>query len=114
MPTPLTGDRKFRDQLIRVSDITVNTSLLDGHEFSNCRIVGPAVFALLDNVTITGCRWDTSDLNALFWLVHEDRPMVVGAVGVRNCVFSGCGFEQVGLAGPAELFQILKSGFNSP
>jgi hypothetical protein len=113
MPTPPTGDAQFRNMIVRIAELTVNAPLLDGLEFSNCRIIGPAVLALLNDVTITGCRWDAPDLRSLFWLVTPDRPTIVGAVGVRNCIFSSCAFEQVGIAGPPELEATLRSGFSN-
>lgn len=44
----LTGNREFRDDIVRVSTLTVaGPPLIDGYTFSNCTIVGPAVLLLL-------------------------------------------------------------------
>jgi hypothetical protein len=110
---PLRGDRTFRDDVVRIAELTVNTSMLDGYEFSNCRIIGPAVLVLLDNVTIVHCTWDAPDLDAVFWEVSPTRQFVVGAVGVAKCTFSNCRFEQVGVAGPPELRAQLDRGFSA-
>jgi hypothetical protein len=108
---PLTGDGKFRDDVIRIAELTVNTFLLEDLEFSNCRIIGPAVLAILDNVSIIGCRWDAPGFEALFWEVAPTRPVVVGAVGVRNTTFANCSFENVGVAGPPGLREVFGRGF---
>lgn len=112
MSTPHTGDRQFRDDVVRIAALTVNTSVIEDLEFSNCRIIGPAVLALLDGVSLIGCRWDAPDLEAIFWEVPPSRPRVVGAVGVQRCVFSNCSFAEIGLAGPPDLRQLLQAGFN--
>jgi hypothetical protein len=109
---PLVGDREFRNQVVRIADLTVNTSMLDGYRFSNCRIIGPAVLALLDGVELISCGWDAPGLDAVFWEVPPTRGPVVGAVGVANCTFSNCTFTLVGVAGPPELRAVLERGFN--
>jgi len=93
----------FRDEVVRIAELTVNTSILENLEFSNCRIIGPAVLVLLGGVSIIHPRWDAPDLDALFWEVPPTRELVVGAVGVAHCTFSNCRFEQIGIAGPREL-----------
>jgi hypothetical protein len=109
---PLRGDRTFRDYLVRIAELTVNTSMLDGYEFSNCRIIGPAVLIPLDDVTIAHCSWDAPDFDAIYWEVPPERNYVVGAVGVTRCTFSNCRFEQVGLAGPPALRAQMERGFS--
>jgi hypothetical protein len=109
---PLLGDPAFRNDVVRISDLTVNTSILEGYDFSNCRIIGPAVLALLENVSIVGCTWDAPGFDAIYWEVPPTRPVVVGAVGVTRCTFSNCTFQQVGIAGPPELRAELERGFS--
>ena len=108
---PLRGDRTFRDEVVRIAELTVNTSLLEDLEFTNCRIIGPAVLALLGGVTIAHCGWDAPGIDAVFWEVPPERGVVVGAVGVARCTFSNCRFEGVGIAGPRELREQLERAF---
>lgn len=110
---PLRGDRQFRNEVVRIAELTVNTSSIENYEFSNCRIIGPAILALLGNVTIEHCGWDAPSLEAIFWEVPLARGPVVGAVGVRGCTFSSCHFELIGIAGPPELRIQLESGFRA-
>jgi hypothetical protein len=108
---PLRGDRTYRNEVVRLAELTVNTSIIEGLEFSNCRIIGPAILALLGGVTIVHCTWDAPGLDAVFWEVPPDRGPVVGVVGVVNCTFSNCTLENVGVAGPPELRTTFESGF---
>lgn len=112
MSTPLTGDRKFRNDVVRIADMTVNTPVIDGYEFSNCRILGPAIIVPQGNTEISNCTWDAPGLDAIFWEIPADRMYVVGAVAVLNCVFSNCKLEGVGLGGTTELRQLMERAFN--
>ena len=110
--SPLRPDRTYRDEIVRIAELTVNTYVLDRLTFTNCRIVGPAVLAILDNNTFAHCGWDAPDLDALFWEVPASRLVVMGAVGVRDCTFSNCKFEGVGVAGNAQLRAQFGAGLN--
>jgi hypothetical protein len=110
---PLRGDRQWRNEVVRLSELTVNTSTIAGQAFSNCRIIGPAILALLDDVTITHCTWDAPGLDAIYWEVPPEREVVIGVVGVSNCVFSNCTFENVGIAGPRQMRAQFEGGFRA-
>lgn len=109
---PLRGDAEFRDEVVRLAALTVNSSTIEGYRFLNCRVIGPAILALLDRVTITHCRWDAPGMEAIFWEVPPERQVVIGAVGVIDCTFSNCAFENVGIAGPIDLRTELEKGFS--
>jgi hypothetical protein len=111
---PLTGDRTFRNDVIRLADLIVNTSLLDGYEFSNCRIIGPAILGILDNVSMLHCTWIAPGLDAVLWVVPPERGPVIGIVGVQNCTFSRCTFENIGIAGPPDIREKMEAGFRTP
>ena len=111
---PLQPEGLFRNDVVRIADLTLNTSMLDGYQFSNCRIIGPAVLVLLDDVSIIGCTWDAPGLDALFWEVPSERQVVMGAVGVARCQFSNCTFELIGIAGPPELRAVIDRSVNPP
>lgn len=95
-------NRQRRNEVIRLAEYTVNTVELRGYEFSNCRILGPAVLIPM-NCQIVGCTFDTPSLDAIFWEIPRTRTLIVGAVAAIDCVFSGCTFDQVGVAGPPEM-----------
>ncbi|MEO7836144.1 MAG: hypothetical protein ABIS21_00705, partial [Acidimicrobiales bacterium] len=56
---PPTGDRQFRNQVVRIAELTVNTIVLERLEFMNCRILGPAVLIPQGETSIQHCGWDT-------------------------------------------------------
>jgi len=103
----MTGDALIRDEVVRVAAYTVTTPWIENLTFQNCQIIGPAVLALVDRVEMSHCSFE-ADLNALFWEVPHDRPMVLGAVGVRDVTFSRCTFQAIGFAGPPELRAVME------
>jgi len=109
--TPQTGNREFRDEIVRLAELTVTSSMLDGLTFVNCTIIGPAVLLFLHDVTIQHCSWDAPGQEAIFWLVEPGRAFVVGAIAVQNCTFSACRFSQVGVAGDDGLRETLARAF---
>jgi hypothetical protein len=94
---------------VTISSLTVNTNMLEGLTFQNCRIIGPAVLIPLGNTTISHCNFG-GDINAIFWEIPLDRQHIVGAVGLLNCTLSACTFNEIGLAGPHQLRQALEQG----
>lgn len=108
---PNTGDRQHRDDVIRVTALTVNTNEIVGETFSNCRILGPAVLVPFDSAFLH-CVWDGTP-DQVFWEIPPDRTAVIGAVAVRDCTFSRCSFQQIGLAGAAELRSMMEAAFTA-
>ena len=110
MSTPLTGDRRFRNEPVRLADLTVTAISIEGYEFSNCRILGPAVI-FLNESTLTASSFDAPGLDAIFWEIPPERQVIVGAIEVVRCTFSNCSFAGVGIAGPPEMRAVLEQGF---
>lgn len=91
MPPP-TGDREFRNQVIRIcAELTVNTPNLEDLTFQNCRIIGPAVL-IPQSSAFVHCGWD-GDLAAIFWEIPPARSYIIGGVGVTGCTFSSCTYR---------------------
>lgn len=107
-PSP-TGTREFRDDVVRLASLTVNTNVLERLTFQNCQIIGPAVLIPLGHTSIVHSRWDSPNIDAIFWEISPVRDTVVGAVGLLDCTFSNCAFINVGLAGPPELREMLEA-----
>ena len=105
--------KEFRNEIVRLADLTVNTLVLDDLTFSNCQIIGPAVIVPLDEVSIVRCGWDTPDFNTLFWEITPDRAAVIGAIGLTRCTFSACNFISVGIGGNNDFRATMESGFSS-
>jgi hypothetical protein len=109
--TPPTGDGKFHNQVIRVADLFVTTYELVGLEFSYCKILGPAVL-MFDGTQFINPTFNAENIDTIFWEIPPSRVQVQGAVKFTNCVFSGCTFEGIGIAGPPELRAALERSAN--
>ena len=108
MTSPMTGDREFRDDIVRIATLTVREPRIEGYTFVNCQIFGPAVLALVENVDLTHCTYE-GDINSMFWEIDPAaRPVVFGAVGVKDVRFVACTFTAVGFAGTRELRNMME------
>jgi hypothetical protein len=94
-------DKTFRDRVIAISKYVSAQAVLDGYTFLGCQINGPAVLFFQSDNRFQNNSFD-GDLGAICWEVPLSRPMVIGAVAVRNCVFDGCRLTHIGVAGPPE------------
>jgi hypothetical protein len=94
--------KKFDSQVVRISDLVVTQDLLEGYEFTNCIIIGPAIFVAIGDTSILNSSF-AGDSESIFWVVEPQRPHLIGAIGLKDCEFDGCRFDRVGFAGPAEM-----------
>lgn len=93
----------FESEVVRLADLAIVRQILDGYEFRDCLLMGPAVVVMMDNITLNDCNLGGPDLPALFWLIEENRENIVGAIGFTNSTFEGCQFQMVGFAGKEDL-----------
>lgn len=93
--------RRYSNQTIRISDLAVTDSVLRDLSFDNCHIMGPAVLALIDSVTLDSPAFDGT-LEGILWEIPEDKT-VFGAIGLERCEFYACRFTAIGLAVTPEL-----------
>ncbi|GAB2456516.1 hypothetical protein GCM10027062_40940 [Nocardioides hungaricus] len=102
MTSPQTGNREFRDEVVTISSLTVVAPTIEDYRFVNCRVVGPAVLGIVDGVVFNHCQFE-GEFSAFFWEVDPSRrPLVMGAVGLKNVEFHSCSFQAVGIAGSPE------------
>lgn len=99
---------RFDNEVLRVADLAITTHVLEGFQFFNCQLLGPAVFIPMGETLMQGCNFE-SELDDLFWLVPPERAMIVGGLGIRDCLFIGCNFTRIGWAGPQELYNEMKA-----
>lgn len=103
------GDRQYRNQLVRLSDLTVVRDVIEGVTFENCQIVGPAVVVLLDGITMSGCNFE-GDAESVVWPIGS-RSRVMGAVGLKDCTIVGCQFQRIGIAIRDDQMDAMRVGF---
>lgn len=95
------GDRTYRNQTVRLADLTVVSDVIQDVTFENCSIIGPAVVVLQDS-TLTNCVFNGT-AEELFWDVG-DRRSVLGVVAMVRCTIVGSSFQRIGFAGtPADI-----------
>ncbi|WP_375430490.1 hypothetical protein [uncultured Friedmanniella sp.] len=111
MTTPHPGTREYRNQTVRITDLAVVEDLIVDVRFENCEIIGPAVLALLDGLVMNSCVFDSDGPEQLFWVVPDERPSVIGAIGLQRTEFYSCRFRKIGLAVPASRLEEIRSGF---
>lgn len=91
----------YANQTIRIPDLAVTDNVLRGLIFEGCHVMGPAILALIQNVTMNNSSFEgTAD--AVIWEVPEGRT-ILGVIGLENCEFYGCRFTNIGLALPPDL-----------
>lgn len=109
MPPP-TGNREFRNEVLRLSELTVNTIVLQGLTFQNCQIHGPAVLVPQGHTSMSHVTFDApGGVDAIFWEIPPERTFVVGAIAAVDCTFSACTLVGVGLAGGPDLRAMLET-----
>lgn len=89
------------DQEVRVVDLVApGETNVTGKTLERCKVVGPAILALLDGTVADSCSFDIHGLtpDALFWEIESDR-WVLGAIGLKRCTFRNCSFERCGIVG---------------
>jgi hypothetical protein len=104
--------REFRNEAVRIADLTVNAELIANRVFENCQILGPAVLAPLGRTTISHSGFDGDVFEDFAWPVPDERQQLIGAVAVVDCEFFKCRFVQIGIAFPESLHEQLRSGFD--
>lgn len=100
----------LKGRKVRLPSLAYDSGWIEDYVLVECELLGPAVLALVENVTARGCTWDSPTWEAMYWPHQHDEPLV-GAIGVRNVEFVACTFRSVGLASPPEEEERLRAAF---
>jgi hypothetical protein len=98
--------------VVRIVDKAGLDSAIENALFENSLIVGPAVLAPLDRVTIQDCRFDGPP-ETIFIEVPEGRK-VMGVIGLRNTTFRKCEFRNIAIMGTPKAVREFRKGFPGP
>lgn len=81
-------------------------TFIENRTFTDCRLEGPAVVAVLGGVNFdtTDFGYSGGDIGRLVWR-SASTTGVVGAIPFRNCQFKGCSFFATGFTGPEPFLQ---------
>src|SRR5205809_814255 len=97
--------------VVRIADRAGINSIIENATFDDDLIVGPAVLAPLERVTIEGCQFDGTP-DSIFIEVAEGR-LVLGVIGMKNVTFRRCEFRNVSLLGTPQAVKQFRKGFIS-
>jgi hypothetical protein len=98
-----------RREVVRLAELAAKSSSIEDVEFDDCELLGPAVVAPLENLTIDGSNFDAPP-EALFIEV-EDGRYVVGVIALRNVTIRNCRIRNVAILGTRESIAAFRSGF---
>jgi len=98
----------YKDEVVRLTDLFTATSEIDGLKFSRCLLVGPAVVAFLDDVTLVNNNF-AAPPGGLTIEVEADRALV-GVLALRNAELTDCRLENVGIVGTAAFLRAFNDG----
>lgn len=90
----------YTAEVVRIALLAGDDGVVRNMVFERCDIKGPAVL-VFQNSTVEHNTF-RGDADALFWEIGEDRSAVLGAILLDTCRFTGCTFENVGIAGTRE------------
>lgn len=87
---------------------------IEGHRFVDCVVRGPAILIPGPSTRFLHCNFGdvAGDVRNLF--LRAAGPKIIGAVPVDRCVFEGCLFLGVGLAGDDVFVDQFASVLNTP
>ena len=85
----------------RIIDLVGLDSIIDGKTIENTLVVGPAVVALIDSVTMDAVQF-SGDPESTFITVPEGKR-AQGIVGIRNSTFRNCRFQNISFIGTQEV-----------
>ena len=106
------GDNVYHGRVVRLCQLAGDEAIIDGFEFTDCFVRGPAVVVVQGETTFAHSTF-RGDPESLLWEISPERSSVIGAILLTNCVFNECTFEGVGFAGPPEFIQQMKEGIGA-
>ncbi len=72
---------------------------IEGRTFTKCRLEGPAVLLVLNDVFFDGCSLGSAGSDVKNLLLKPMGSQIVGAIPFQNCRFVDCTFFAVGYTG---------------
>ena len=90
-------DRKYEDETIQLCKLANRPPhVMSRVSFRNCTIMGPAV-VFLHGGEMSECHLEGNP-DAFIWEISEARDALIGAIGLKDCLITGCTFRSIGFA----------------
>ncbi len=103
----LSGGRFSLVDLYRASVQAGGGVRLEDRTFTDCTIEGPAVMLVLDGVFFESTNFGETGGDMRNMLFQPMGDVAIGAIPVRNCTFTRCRFQTIGITGDEVLLQAL-------
>jgi hypothetical protein len=108
---PQTFGAHIKDREVRISELTLDSSVVGDRTFENCHIYGPAVVLFRGARTvIERNHWDGAGgrpQDLMLEVPDNHRP--IGSVLFLDCVFRECWFHRATFAGTHKEIELLKN-----
>jgi len=97
---------------VQLSALVTATKPIIYHEsFEDKELDGPAVIYLMGGVTLRNCSFSVRDTKALFIEIPDEWTSMAGVVGIQDCVFERCAFNNIIIAAKKIDIEEIKRGF---
>jgi hypothetical protein len=108
MPTAQT-----QQEQVRLVDLAGTESVITRQTIEDKLLVGPAVLAPIDSITLEQNIFEVENPEDLFILVPDGKT-VMGVIGLKEVTFRRCTFRDVGIVGTAATLNLIRQGFKLP
>ncbi|MGZ9114125.1 MAG: hypothetical protein ACXW3K_05830 [Brevundimonas sp.] len=81
--------------------------IIEGRSFTDCVLEGPALMLILEGVHFQSTNFGPTSGDLRNMLFQPMGNMGIGAIPVRNCTFTNCRFNTLGITGNEELLKLL-------
>lgn len=96
------------DATVRIADLLTPQSVsLAGMQATNVTFLGPAVLLAHGDITFAGDTRILNDADGILWDIPEHQKSVLGAIDIKDSVFTNCTFFNIGFAGRHSHIQAL-------
>ncbi len=81
--------------------------MIEGRTFTDCVLEGPALMLVLEGVHFESTNFGPTGGDIRNMLFKPMGNVGIGAIPVRNCTFTNCRFNTLGITGNEDLLQML-------
>lgn len=107
LATAFTGATFALFDLYRASVQAGGGVMIEGRTFTDCVFEGPALMLVLDGVHFESTNFGPTGGDMRNMLFKPMGNVGIGAIPVRNCTFTNCRFNTLGITGNEDLLQML-------
>ena len=107
LATAFTGPNFALFDLYRASVQAGGGVMIEGRTFTDCVLEGPALMLILEGVHFEGTNFGPTGGDIRNMLFQPMGDVGIGAIPIRNCTFTNCRFNTLGITGNEDLLRML-------